>query len=203
MLCWTIDAAAARFAEDGEYLGYVGSVIDIDERRESELALEASEERLRLATEHAEIGFWDVDLVNDHLIWPPRVKAMFGISPEIPVSMADFYQGLHPEDRDRTAQSFENACDPALRALYEVEYRTIGNEDGIVRWVEARGPGFSTGIAIRVVGSHRYYGAQATEFALQKAKLASGAERQSQPQVYQLSTGPDGASQISLRVPKS
>jgi len=30
---WTIDAAAARFAADGSYLGYVGSVMDIDERR--------------------------------------------------------------------------------------------------------------------------------------------------------------------------
>ncbi|HST91503.1 MAG TPA: PAS domain S-box protein, partial [Brevundimonas sp.] len=29
---WTIDAAAARHSERGEFLGYVGSVIDIDER---------------------------------------------------------------------------------------------------------------------------------------------------------------------------
>ena len=38
---WAIDAAAARFTPGGEYLGYVGSVIDIDERREAELALQA------------------------------------------------------------------------------------------------------------------------------------------------------------------
>jgi PAS domain S-box-containing protein len=36
MYRWVIDAAAARFSGDGEYLGYVGSVIDIDERREAE-----------------------------------------------------------------------------------------------------------------------------------------------------------------------
>jgi PAS domain S-box-containing protein len=36
---WAIDAASPRFGADGEYLGYVGSVIDIDERREAEDAL--------------------------------------------------------------------------------------------------------------------------------------------------------------------
>jgi len=36
---WAIDAAAPRFAEDGHFLGHVGSVIDIDDRREAEDAL--------------------------------------------------------------------------------------------------------------------------------------------------------------------
>ena len=36
---WAIDAASPRFGANGEYLGYVGSVIDIDERREAEDAL--------------------------------------------------------------------------------------------------------------------------------------------------------------------
>ena len=39
------------------------------------------EERLRLAVDNADVGFWDVDVVNDVLIWPPRTKAMFGIVP--------------------------------------------------------------------------------------------------------------------------
>jgi len=33
---WAIDAAAPRFADDGSFLGHVGSVIDIDDRREAE-----------------------------------------------------------------------------------------------------------------------------------------------------------------------
>ena len=77
------------------------------------------------------MGFWDVDVVNDILIWPPIVKRMFGISPEVPVSMLDFYDGLHPEDRAHTGAAFEAACDPDRRALYDVEYRTVGKEDGL------------------------------------------------------------------------
>ncbi|MGV9008700.1 PAS domain S-box protein [Brevundimonas sp.] len=44
---WAIDAASPRFGADGRYLGYVGSVIDIDERREIEDALRATDADLR------------------------------------------------------------------------------------------------------------------------------------------------------------
>ena len=44
---WAIDAASPRFDSNGEYLGYVGSVIDIDERREVEDALRVTEAELR------------------------------------------------------------------------------------------------------------------------------------------------------------
>lgn len=33
---WTIDSASPRFGEDGEFLGYIGSVLDIDRRKRSE-----------------------------------------------------------------------------------------------------------------------------------------------------------------------
>ena len=152
---WTIDAAAARFDGAGEYLGYVGSVIDIEERREAEDRLALSEEQLRLATESAEIGLWDVDARTDAMFWPPRVKAMFGISPDVPVTLADFPAGVHPEDRPAVTEAFEAARDPARRALYDVEYRTIGREDGLIRWVAAKGRGLFTaeGVCTRVIGT--------------------------------------------------
>jgi PAS domain S-box-containing protein len=112
---------------------------DITDRKEAQAALTDSEERLRLAVDNAEVGFWDVDVVNDALIWPPRVKAMFGISPDVPVTMRDFFDGLHPEDRVATGEAYAAAADPAKRALYDVEYRTVGKEDQVVRWVAAKG----------------------------------------------------------------
>lgn len=117
--------------------------------------LRTMEERLRLATEAAEIGWWDVEEGHGELSWPPRVKAMFGISPDAPVSMDDFYNGLHPDDRDRVAAAYAGAADPARRALYDVEYRTIGKEDGVIRWVAAKGRGVfdETGRCRRVIGA--------------------------------------------------
>ncbi|MCO6050491.1 PAS domain S-box protein [Mesorhizobium sp. RP14(2022)] len=120
----------------------------------TEASLRASEEQLRLAVEAAEIGLWDVDEVGKTLFWPARVKAMFGISPDVPVSMADYYAGLHPDDYEATAAAYASATDPERRALYDVEYRTIGKEDGVVRWVAAKGRGvFEGDTCVRVLGT--------------------------------------------------
>jgi PAS domain S-box-containing protein len=121
----------------------------------AEARLRESEERLRIAVDNAEIGFWDLDLVRNELIWPPRTKAMFGISADAPVNMQDFYDGLHPDDRAQTTAAFEAAVDTDKRALYDVEYRTIGKEDGFLRWVAAKGRGVfdPAGQCLRVAGT--------------------------------------------------
>ena len=80
----------------------------------TQAALRDSESQLRLATEAAEVGLWDVDEVRQTLYWPPRVKAMFGISGDVPVSMDDFFAGLHEEDRDRVSASYQAATDPIV-----------------------------------------------------------------------------------------
>lgn len=124
-----------------------------DAVRQTELS--HNEEQLRLATEAAEVGLWDVDLVTNTLFWPPRVKAMFGVSPDAPVTLEDFYGGVHPDDRERVSAAFASAMDPKLRAVYDVEYRTIGKEDSVVRWVAAKGRGLfdEGGTCVRVIGT--------------------------------------------------
>lgn len=115
----------------------------------------SADERLRLATEAADIGWWEVEEGHGRLSWPPRVKALFGISADAPVTMDDFYNGLHPDDRDRVATVYAGAADPERRALYDVEYRTIGKEDGVIRWVAAKGRGVfdETGRCQRMIGT--------------------------------------------------
>ncbi|WP_375428587.1 MHYT domain-containing protein [uncultured Sphingomonas sp.] len=121
----------------------------------AESRLRESEERLRLAVDNAEVGFWDVDVIHDALIWSPCTKAMFGISADVPVTMRDFFDGLHPEDHERTAAAYAAAADPDQRALYEVEYRAVGKEDGVVRWVAAKGRGIfdASGTCLRITGT--------------------------------------------------
>ena len=141
--------------DDGRVNGIFCEGFEVTETRKAQQAVRENEEQLRLATEAAEIGLWDVDVVSDTLFWPPRVKAMFGISPDVPVSMADFYAGLHPDDCERVALAFEATLDPERRALYDVEYRTVGKEDGVVRWVAAKGRALfdEDGACVRVIGT--------------------------------------------------
>ena len=134
------------------------------------------EEQLRLATDAAEIGMWDVDVVNGTMYWTPRVRAMFGVKDERTVSMQDFYAGLHAEDLAATAAAFAAACDPQQRALYDVEYRTVGLDDGRLRWVAAKGRGLfdESGQCVRVLGTAiDITERKATEQAMEVALAAS------------------------------
>lgn len=136
-------------------LAFIGFIRDITQRRITQERLTLSEESLRLTTEAAEIGTWDLDLRTDVLVWSDRTKAMFGISRDVPCSMADFYAGLHPDDLGAVTAAFARALDPDERATYDVEYRTVGKEDGLIRWVAAKGRGIfdGAGQCVRAVGT--------------------------------------------------
>ena len=141
--------------ETGAVYGIFVGGNDITAHKEAERQSLLNEESLRLTTEAAEIGIWDVDFVTDTLNWSPRTKAMFGFSPDAICTLDDFYAGLHPEDRDATTRAFGAALDPAVRATYDVQYRTVGHDDGVVRWIAAKGKGLfdAEGKCYRAVGT--------------------------------------------------
>jgi len=141
--------------EAGEVYGIFVGGHDVTAHKEAERQSLLNEESLRLTTEAAEIGIWDVDFTTDTLAWSPRTKAMFGFSPDAVCTLDDFYRGLHPEDRDATTRAFGAALDPAIRAPYDVQYRVIGHDDGVVRWIAAKGKGLfdADGRCYRAVGT--------------------------------------------------
>jgi PAS domain S-box-containing protein len=141
--------------EDGSVGGIFCEGFDTTERRRAQNALRDSEEQLRLATDAAEVGLWDYDVRAETIYWPARVKAMFGLASEGPVSIEDFYAAIHPEDMARVEAAFRAAMDPVRRAVYEEEFRTIGVEDGVLRWVAAKGRGMfnARDVCVRVLGT--------------------------------------------------
>jgi PAS domain S-box-containing protein len=152
---WMRARAYPRRTEDGAILRWYGVVEDIHDRKQAEMRLQRREEQLRLATEAAEIGTWDLDTVGNTLVWSERTKAMFGLPPEASVTLDDFYTGLHPEDLEATRAAFASALDPALRANYDVEYRTLGRDDGRLRWIAVKGRGVfdAAGACVRALGT--------------------------------------------------
>jgi PAS domain S-box-containing protein len=125
------------------------------ERKQVEEALRESENRLRLALESTELGTWDFNPITNVLKWDNRCKAMFGLPPSAEITWDVFLAGLHPEDRDRTHQVVLQSFNPEGGGDYDIEYRTVGLEDGIERWVAAKGKAFfnSAGGVIRFIGT--------------------------------------------------
>jgi PAS domain S-box-containing protein len=139
-------------------------------------ALAESEERLRLATDAAEIAFWDVNVTDGSLIWQPGLRTMFGITTDEALSLDDFFAGLHPDDRTTVARAFAAACDPQRRELYNVEYRTVGRDDGRLRWIAAKGRGLfdDAGRCVRANGTAMdITSRKTTELAMEMALEAS------------------------------
>jgi PAS domain S-box-containing protein len=171
---------AGLFCAAIETTGAVRLAQEAQAARAAQEAQLASEERLRLATDAAEIAFWDANILEGTLVWQPRLREMFGITSDEPLTLDDFFQGLHPEDREAVTAAFVAACDPQRRAFYNVEYRTVGRDDGRVRWVAAKGRGLfdETGRCVRANGtaidiSSRKATEQAMEVALEASRTGT------------------------------
>ncbi|GFE68505.1 PAS domain S-box protein [Chroococcus sp. FPU101] len=65
-----IDAASPWFGIDGEFKGYIGSVMDITERKQAEESLRRSEERYRSLFESIEDGFCVIEMLFDENAQP-------------------------------------------------------------------------------------------------------------------------------------
>ncbi|HEY8335214.1 MAG TPA: HWE histidine kinase domain-containing protein [Tardiphaga sp.] len=127
---------------------------DVTAAHFAEAALQTSEARLAAALNAADIGTWDFDPQTGVLKWDARCYQLFGLTPGKPVTFDVFLAGIHPDDRDSTAKACIDAMRPDGPQAYDVEFRTIGFEDGIERWCSAKGKSdFENGKAIRFIGT--------------------------------------------------
>ncbi|MBD1865030.1 MULTISPECIES: ATP-binding protein [Trichocoleus] len=152
---WLVARGRVEYGADGTPLAFPGALADITDRKQAEAAWRESENRLRLALASAELGIWDFNPITGVLQWDDQCKAAFGLSPESEVNYDVFLSGLHPEDRERTDQVVQFAFNPESNGEYDIEYRTIGLEDGVERWIAAKGRAFfnPAGIACRFIGT--------------------------------------------------
>lgn len=137
---WSLMAAAPRQSDRGEFLGYIGSVIDIQDRRGVEEDLRKSRERFDLVKDAVEVGFWFCDLPFDVLTWDNRVKEHFWLPPDATVTIETFYERIHPEDRDRTRAAIAKSI--AEKTQYDIEYRTVHAATKAEKWIRAIGRTF-------------------------------------------------------------
>lgn len=141
---WIRTTGKVVFNASQEPVRMLGTVNDVTAQREIIDDLKTSEENLRLVTQAAELGAFDLDLVKGTMDWDKRCRELFGIYNSQPVSFEhDFALGLHPDDRQRVAAVIAQSMDKKVsNGEYDVEYRTIGLEDEKLRWIRAKGKVF-------------------------------------------------------------
>ena len=117
-------------------------------------ALRESALRLQLALDSASIGIYEWYPVTGMRLWDDRLRAHWGLAPGTPASYDVFMAGIHPADRATVQATVDRALEPQGLGHYATEYRVIGLQDGIERWIAATGQVFfAHGRAVRLVGT--------------------------------------------------
>jgi len=129
--------------------------LDLTENRRLTRALRRSEERLRLAMEAAEDGYWDWDLRTGRVYWSPRCYTMLGYPPDaFPVDFDRWRSLIHPDEREATRKAVEEKIHRGDAFRAEFRHQTA---DGGWRWIMGRGRTVerdADGEPIRMVGTH-------------------------------------------------
>lgn len=108
------------------------------EARWAEDALRASEQRYALAVRGANDGLWEWDLAAERIGVSPRWSHMLGLDGGADsLSLADWRDRLHPDDRDAATHALQQHLDGATER-YEHVHR-LRHADGGYRWVLSRG----------------------------------------------------------------
>lgn len=106
-------------------------------QKNAETALAESREQLQLVVRSAQVGVWYCPLPFERLEWDETVKAHFHLPPDAEVSIEDFYNCLHPNDRDRVRQAIERSI--SERSAFDIDYRTVAPQGDHVNWIRAIG----------------------------------------------------------------
>jgi PAS domain S-box-containing protein len=111
--------------------------------RESERQLFASNTRLQIAMDAAQLGSWQYDPRRLVASWDTRSQEIIGISKD-EGAIEELVDRIHPEDRESFWAVREAALDPADPKPYANEYRILRG-DGKIRWVESHGLAYFEG----------------------------------------------------------
>ncbi len=131
---WAIDTAAPRLAPDGTFLGYVGSVLDINDRKKAEEALKASETHFRQVIDSMPQLVWSTLPNGYHDLYNKQWFEYTGLSYD-ETKGEGWNAVFHPDDQPLAWERWRHSLETG--ELYEVEYR-CKRRDGEYRWFLGR-----------------------------------------------------------------
>ncbi|MGZ8625224.1 MAG: PAS domain S-box protein [Actinomycetota bacterium] len=135
---WVRLATAPVRDDTGDLIGVIAVSLDISARKRAQMALAASEERLKIALDAGRMGTWDWDMRAGTMRWSESLEQIHGLEPGTFGGMFEHFQAdVHPEDRAHVLGSIERAVDEGREWI--LDYRIVRPKDGAVRWLTVRG----------------------------------------------------------------
>ncbi|MDJ0944979.1 MAG: PAS domain S-box protein [Kiloniellales bacterium] len=159
--------------ETEEGLLVSGAIRDITARKEAELEIQQTKERLDLALEGSGDGLWDLNVATGEVYWDERWARMLDYElEELDWNLGTFERLLHPDDAPRVMANVEQALKPDA-AAYVQEFR-LKSKTGDWVWILSRGKVTERdedGKPVRMIGTHTdITGRKKAEEELRRAK---------------------------------
>jgi signal transduction histidine kinase len=152
------DVNAIRIGDPSEYLVAI-LFEDITAKKKALTNLALSEEKLSLALDIAELGLFEINLLNNTVTVKRAQKKRFGeASNPIYITLKELENYFHPDDKNLILDELDKAFDPAGPGEFNFE-RRVARKDGAVRWIRAMGRTFFDTVegevkAVRCIGSY-------------------------------------------------
>jgi two-component system CheB/CheR fusion protein len=125
------------FNNDKTILEWVGTCIDITERKQDEEKLIRSESELKRAQQITHVGSWYLDIATNEVVWTEELYNMYGFDSSLPPPPYTEHQKLFtPESWELLSSSLANTRVTGIP--YELELRTL-RIDGSNGWMWVRG----------------------------------------------------------------
>lgn len=136
---WMTESAWACRDDNGQITHYEGILWDISRQKHVEARLETALDRLDMAMQAAELGFWDWDVQSGEMAVNEKWAQILGYSlAEIePISVSTWERLCHPKDRKKVFTLLEEYFHRG-HEQFETEYR-MKHKNGSWVWVAARG----------------------------------------------------------------
>ena len=141
---WVFDRGkVATWDADGSPLWMYGTHQDITGKKKEEQELriakdraEESERRLNEAQQLAKLGNWELDLINDKLVWSDEIYRIFNCHPqEFEATYEAFLNYIHPDDRELVHDAYMRHI--STREPYEIVHRIL-LPNGNIKYVSER-----------------------------------------------------------------
>jgi PAS domain S-box-containing protein len=152
-LGWTHSRAVPLLDGEGKIAEWIGTAVDVSERKRGEATLRESEARLQAAIDLVKLGCYSWNPQSNELRWDDTLKAMWGLPAGATVDYDVWRFCVHPDDLARVDAAVKSCTDPSGDEVYDIEYRVIGKTDGAERWIATRGQThFENGVAASFYG---------------------------------------------------
>ncbi len=110
-----------------------GTFQDITEKKQNEDEIIKNQYYLSKAQEIGKIGTWELDIINNKLVWTKENYNNFGLKNGTPLTYEVFINCIHPDDIDYVNSEWSAAI---KGKPYDIEHRIIS--DGKVKWLREK-----------------------------------------------------------------